>query len=60
VTISFIGSTIQYIGERNNDLGNMEVYVDGVDEGTVSAYTSGSRQAQQVLYQSPLLAFGQH
>jgi hypothetical protein len=49
---TFTGTGISYVGEKYSDEGNVDVYIDGgsTPDATVSAYTSGSRLAQQTLY----------
>ncbi|HLL22915.1 MAG TPA: hypothetical protein VK427_12335 [Kofleriaceae bacterium] len=54
-SFTFRGTGIQVIGERHTDHGLVEVYVDGVSQGTVDA-SAPSRQVQQVIYEITGLA----
>jgi hypothetical protein len=56
---TFTGTGVSVLSETNSDEGNAEVYVDGVDEGPVSAY-SATREAQQPIYRVSGLAAGSH
>ena len=59
VSYTFTGTGIQYITETYTDEGNVDVYIDGILQQTVSAYSS-SRVVQVVLYQKLNLPAGQH
>ncbi len=60
VTFSFVGSEVEYIGELNADMGDVDVYVDGNPVSTVSGASGGEDQAHQILYRSSPLSYGQH
>ena len=56
---TFTGAGIRVIGETNSAGGTDEVYVDGVDRGSISTI-SQNRLAQQVLYSLSGLSSGTH
>jgi hypothetical protein len=60
VTVSFVGSEVEYVGEMNDDLGDIEIYLDGNQVSTMSGHTRGDPQAHQILYRSSPLNYGQH
>jgi hypothetical protein len=57
---TFTGTGIQLLSERNGDMGNADIYLDGVLQQNVNFYVSGARQAQQVVYSKTGLASGSH
>lgn len=57
---TFTGTGIQYLSERNGDMGKVDVYLDNALQSTVDLYVSGARQAQQVVWQKSGLARGSH
>jgi alpha-L-fucosidase 2 len=57
---TFTGTGIQYISERNGDMGTVDVYLDNAFQATVNLNASGARQVQQVVWQKSGLARGQH
>lgn len=57
---TFTGTGIQYISERNGDMGTVDVYLDNAFQATVDLRASGARQVQQVVWQRSGLARGQH
>ena len=59
MSYTFTGTGIEYISETNTDIGNADVYIDGVLKKTVSG-SSSSRVSQVVLYSVQNLAAGQH
>ncbi|MFJ1764839.1 glycosyl hydrolase family 95 catalytic domain-containing protein [Amycolatopsis sp. NPDC088138] len=59
-TYSFTGTGIQYLSERNGDMGTVEVYLDNALQATVDLHADGARQVQQVVWQKSGLASGQH
>ncbi len=59
-TITFTGTGIDVLSEKFSDLGDIDVFVDGVLDRTVSARAEGLRLAQQVVYSKTGLAPGQH
>ncbi len=56
---TFTGTGIAVISEKYTDEGNLEVYLDGVDEGAYSAYAA-AREVQQVIYSVSGLTAGTH
>ncbi|MFF7989030.1 hypothetical protein ACFZDG_04450 [Kitasatospora xanthocidica] len=60
VELSFTGTGIDVLGERFTDLGDIDVYVDGQFDRTVSAQGAAPRLAQQVVYSRTGLAKGPH
>ncbi|MFD0616122.1 discoidin domain-containing protein [Paenibacillus sp. GCM10027629] len=56
---TFTGTGIDYIGAKNVDLGNQDVYIDGNLMQTVSG-TASSYIPQSVLYSNKSLASGTH
>ncbi|GAA3816227.1 hypothetical protein GCM10022226_41190 [Sphaerisporangium flaviroseum] len=59
-TYTFTGTGIDYLSERNGDMGNVDVYLDNVFQANVNLNVSGSRQVQQVVYGKTGLSSGQH
>jgi hypothetical protein len=57
---TFTGTGVSYIAERNNDEGNVDVYIDNVFQTNVNLNVSGGRQVQQVVYSITGLASGSH
>ncbi|MFG1875986.1 hypothetical protein ACGFIV_14235 [Sphaerisporangium sp. NPDC049003] len=57
---TFTGTGIEYLSERNGDMGNVDVYLDNVLQTNVNLYVSGARQAQQVVFSKTGLSSGQH
>ena len=57
---TFTGTGIQLLSERNGDMGNADIYLDGVLQQNVNLYVSGARQVQQVVYSKTGLASGSH
>jgi hypothetical protein len=56
----FTGTGIDYLSEKNGDMGNVDVYLDGAFQANVNLYVSGPRQSQQVVYQKTGLPSGTH
>ncbi|MFI6316356.1 family 16 glycosylhydrolase [Nonomuraea sp. NPDC050556] len=56
---TFTGTGIDYIGEKNTDIGEADVYLDGVFKQTVNG-SAASRQVQQALYSVTGLPAGSH
>lgn len=56
---TFSGSGIEYITERNTDMGEVDVYLDGTLQETVDCY-SATKQTQQVLFEADGLTAGPH
>ncbi|WP_218670875.1 hypothetical protein [Microbispora sp. GKU 823] len=57
---TFTGTGVDYLSERNGDMGNVDVYIDDVFQANVNLYVPGARQVQQVVYSKTGLANGQH
>ncbi|GAA0386884.1 hypothetical protein GCM10009530_42390 [Microbispora corallina] len=57
---TFTGTGVDYLSERNGDMGNVDVYIDNAFQANVNLYVSGARQVQQVVYSKTGLANGQH
>ena len=57
---TFTGTGVEYLSERNGDMGNVDVYIDNVLQTNVNLNISGARQAQQVVYSKTGLSSGQH
>ena len=56
---TFTGTSVQYVTETYSDEGNVQVYIDGVLQATVSC-NSSTRQGQVVAYSNNSLAYGSH
>ena len=59
VSYTFIGTAASYIAETNPDEGNVQVYLDGTLQATVSAVSS-TRKVQQSLWSKSGLTSGTH
>ena len=59
VEFTFTGDRIDYVTELNSDEGNVDVYIDGVLQTTVSC-NSATRVAQVVAYTKTGLSAGSH
>ncbi|GLY50458.1 hypothetical protein [Lentzea sp. NBRC 102530] len=59
-TYTFTGTAIEYISERNGDMGTVDVYLDNAFQATVDLRASGARQVQQVVWQKSGLTRAQH
>ncbi|MFB7273177.1 carbohydrate-binding protein [Streptomyces sp. NPDC056244] len=57
---TFTGTGIQYLSERNGDMGTVDVYLDNAFQATVDLRISGARQVQQTVWQKTGLSRGQH
>ncbi|WP_211280150.1 glycosyl hydrolase family 95 catalytic domain-containing protein [Streptomyces lushanensis] len=57
---TFTGTGIQYLSERNGDMGTVDVYLDNAFQATVDLRISGARQAQQTVWQKTGLSRGSH
>ncbi|NBD28210.1 glycosyl hydrolase family 95 catalytic domain-containing protein [Paenibacillus glycinis] len=60
IEFPFHGTGVAYLTERNNDMGEVRVYLDGEDKGTVTAYKTGGRDSQYPLYSITGLPLGDH
>jgi hypothetical protein len=59
-TSAFTGKSISIIAPKEQGAGKIEIKIDGKTKGTVDLSTSGSRQAQQVVYKVSGLNAGKH
>lgn len=57
---TFTGTGIDYLSEKNGDMGNVDVYIDGAFQANVNLNVSGPRQSQQVVYHRTGLPNGTH
>jgi hypothetical protein len=57
---TFTGTGIQYITENDTDMGNVQIYLDGVSQGTYNCYASGGKVTQQPVFTSLGLTHGSH
>jgi hypothetical protein len=57
---TFTGTGIDYLSERNGDMGNVDVYLDNVLQANVNLKVSGARQSQQVVWSKTGLTSGTH
>jgi len=57
---TFTGTGIQYLSERNGDMGTVDVSLDNVPQTTVDLHATGARQVQQVVWQKTGLPRGSH
>jgi hypothetical protein len=55
---TFTGTGIDYLSEKNGDMGNVDVYIDGAFQANVNLNVSGPRQSQQVVYHKAGLPSG--
>jgi hypothetical protein len=58
-TLTFTGTGVSVIGEKNTDQGQVEIFLDGTSQGLIDT-TSASRQAQSVIYTTSGLTAGSH
>lgn len=58
-SLTFTGTGVQVLGETNSDQGDDEIYLDGVDKGSVNTDTA-TRSAQQAIYSVSGLTPGTH
>ncbi|MBN2036150.1 MAG: alpha-L-fucosidase [Chitinispirillaceae bacterium] len=59
-TYTFNGAGIDYLSEKYSDMGNVDVYIDGVFKQNVNLYVTGTRQVRQAVYSITGLASGSH
>ena len=57
---TFEGTGIGFMTERYNDLGEVEVYVDGVLEATVDCYNDPDGQSQSLVFTKLGMEYGKH
>jgi hypothetical protein len=60
VEFSFLGTGIEFITEKYSDMGNYEIILDGVSQGTVNSYVSGARETQVSTFVKHGLTYGNH
>ncbi|MEV4511674.1 glycoside hydrolase family 95-like protein [Dactylosporangium sp. NPDC049525] len=56
---TFTGTGVDYVTEKNSDMGQIDIYIDGVFQQTVDC-ANPTRLAQQVVYSKRGLATGTH
>lgn len=59
-TYTFVGTGIQYITENDSDMGNVEIFLDGISQETINCYASGGKLTQQPMYTVLNLTAGTH
>lgn len=57
--LTFTGTGVEYITEKNSDQGNVDIYIDDVLQTTVSCYNA-TRLSQQTVYSKTDLPSGVH
>jgi alpha-L-fucosidase 2 len=57
---TFTGTGVQFLSERNGDMGTVDVYLDNALQATVDLRNTGARQAQQVVWERQGLSRGTH
>jgi alpha-L-fucosidase len=57
---SFVGSSVSVIAPKEAGAGKIEIQIDGQTRATVDLSTTGSRQAQQKVYEVTGLTTGKH
>jgi len=58
--LKFYGTGVAYLTERYRDMGEVDVYIDGEYQATVTCYKTGSRDSQYPVYQNTELPLGEH
>jgi len=58
-SLTFTGTGVSVIGEKNTDQGQVEIFIDGVSKGLVDT-SATTRQAQAVIYSTSGLSAGSH
>ncbi|WP_158702559.1 hypothetical protein [Kitasatospora sp. MMS16-BH015] len=58
-SLTFTGTGISVIGEKNTDQGQVEVFLDGASKGLIDT-SATTRQAQAVVYRTSGLSAGSH
>jgi len=56
---SFVGTGVEFITEKYHDMGNVEVFVDNVSQGTINCYNP-TRLVQQTVFSKTGMASGTH
>lgn len=59
MTFEFEGTGVDYISEKNDDMGNVDIYIDGRLEATINCYSPDTLK-QQVVYSNRNLLQGTH
>ncbi len=59
-TYTFKGTGIQYLTENDIDMGNVQIFLDGVSQGMYSCYVAGGKVTQQPVYTALGLTYGSH
>ncbi|HEX6452491.1 MAG TPA: beta-galactosidase [Trebonia sp.] len=60
MSVTFNGTSVQWIGAKNNNGGIASVSIDGSQVATVDTYAAGGKEFQQVLYSTSGLSAGSH
>jgi hypothetical protein len=58
-SLTFTGTAVSVIGEKNTDQGQVEIFIDGTSKGLVDTNAT-TRQAQAVIYSTSGLSAGSH
>lgn len=58
-SLTFTGTAVSVVGEKNTDQGQVEVFLDGASQGLFDT-SSATRQAQAVIYSTSGLTVGNH
>ncbi|MDX3247916.1 hypothetical protein [Streptomyces sp. ME18-1-4] len=58
-SLTFTGTGISVIGEKNTDQGQVEIFIDGTSKGLIDT-SATTRQAQAVIYSTSALTAGSH
>ena len=58
--VTFNGIGVDLVGPLSPTEGNIDIYIDGLLNATVSSYISSGNVAQQTIYSARNLSFGQH
>jgi hypothetical protein len=58
-SLTFTGTGVSVIGEKNTDQGQAEIFIDGTSKGLVNTNAT-TRQAQAVIYSTSGLSAGSH
>lgn len=58
--LSFIGTSVEYYGSSQGDLGIADIYIDGVKDASVDLYKPGNGSPRTLLYKKENLIAGKH
>ncbi|MFE9451976.1 hypothetical protein [Streptomyces sp. NPDC006739] len=58
-SLTFTGTAVSVIGEKNTDQGQVEIFVDGTSKGLIDT-SATTRQTQAVIYSTSGLSAGSH